>query len=412
MKYKRLLIFSILFSLAVSCKIRDNSHINNDQSPGYTIAAYYFPNYHVDKRNEKILGKDWTEWELVKKAKPRFNDHHQPKVPEWGYTDESKPEVMAQKIKAAADNGIDVFIFDWYYYNDGPFLEDGLEKGFQKAPNKQRMKFALMWANHNWVDIFPKKAGEKPKLLFPGKISPATWDTMTDYIITHYFKDPSYWKIDGKPYFSIYDLTRFLEIFGSDDKTIEGIKKFRDKVKEAGFPGLNLNAVVWGNTILPSTQNVVNAEELVKKLGFNSTTSYVWIHHVPLPDFPQTPYKYVEDKYFEFAKSKEENDEYLPYIPNVSMGWDPSPRCGQEDGYKNTGYPCMATISGSTPSAFKNALGRMKEFVDKHPGTHNILNINSWNEWTEGSYLEPDTTHGMAYLNAIKQVFSRDNPEE
>jgi len=34
-----------------------------------------------------------------------------------------------------------------------------------------------------------------------------------------------------------------------------------------------------------------------------------------------------------------------------------------------------------------------------------ILNINCWNEWTEGSYLEPDTVHGMQYLDAIRDVF-------
>jgi hypothetical protein len=39
------------------------------------------------------------------------------------------------------------------------------------------------------------------------------------------------------------------------------------------------------------------------------------------------------------------------------------------------------------------------------PGGPWILNINCWNEWTEGSYLEPDTVHGMKYLEAVREVF-------
>jgi hypothetical protein len=35
------------------------------------------------------------------------------------------------------------------------------------------------------------------------------------------------------------------------------------------------------------------------------------------------------------------------------------------------------------------------------------MSINAWNEWTEGSYIEPDTTNGMGYLEAISSVFGR-----
>ena len=64
----------------------------------FQTAAYYFPNYHIDPRNEKIHGTGWTEWELMKCARPRFPGHAQPKVPLWGYQDEADPAVMAQKI--------------------------------------------------------------------------------------------------------------------------------------------------------------------------------------------------------------------------------------------------------------------------------------------------------------------------
>ena len=35
------------------------------------------------------------------------------------------------------------------------------------------------------------------------------------------------------------------------------------------------------------------------------------------------------------------------------------------------------------------------------------MNINSWNEWTEGSMLEPEAQFGMGYLEAVKAVFPR-----
>lgn len=76
-----------------------------------TVAAYYFPNWHVDPRNEAAHGPGWTEWEVTQCARPRFPGHRQPRVPVWGYEDEADPQVMARKIAAAADHGVDVFIF-------------------------------------------------------------------------------------------------------------------------------------------------------------------------------------------------------------------------------------------------------------------------------------------------------------
>jgi len=96
---------------------------------------------------------------------------------------------------------------------------------------------------------------EGPEVLYPGVITPETWEIMTDYIIETYFKHSSYWEIDGAPYFSIYDMSRFIKIFGSADKTADGISHFREKVKKAGFSDLHLNAVVWGRTVLPMFQD-------------------------------------------------------------------------------------------------------------------------------------------------------------
>ena len=76
-------------------------------SKNLKVGAYYFPNYHADKHNNKYYHEGWTEWDLVKKATPRYPGHQQPKVPLWGYEDEADPKVMAKKIAAAKKYGVD-----------------------------------------------------------------------------------------------------------------------------------------------------------------------------------------------------------------------------------------------------------------------------------------------------------------
>lgn len=369
-----------------------------------TVACYYFGDYHPgDPRNEKSKGPGWSEWELVKAAKPRFPGHHQPNVPLWGYTDESDPRAMAQKIGAAADHGIDAFIFDWYFYDDGPFLERPVDRGFLKAKNNRRLKFAFMWANHDWLDIHPYRKASPQKLLYPGKVSPATFERIGDHLVHDYFNKPNYWKIGGKPYFSVYELNKLIESFGSVTETRKALDKFRAKVVKAGFSGLHLNAVVWGQTILPGESQPADTAKLVKDLGFDSVTSYVWIHHVGLPKL-QTDYDEVRDGYFRYwERARAEFD--VPYFPNVTMGWDSSPRADQRDEFTNSGYPFMNTCSGNTPHKFQVALELTKEKLLSQKDGPRVLNINCWNEWTEGSYLEPDTVNGMGYLNAVKAVF-------
>jgi len=212
-----------------------------------------------------------------------------------------------------------------------------------------------------------------------------------------------YWRIDGKPYFSFYDLNNLINSFGSLAATRAALDGLRDKAKAAGLPGLHLNAVVWERVVLPSENRVMDMDKVIHELGFDSVTSYVWIHHVGLPD-QQTDYNLVRDKYFDYWAGVQ-NSYGVPYMPNVTMGWDPSPRADQSQEFGNYGYPFMNTIVNNTPEAFRSALEMARDRLLREPNGLRILNINCWNEWTEGSYLEPDTVHGMAYLDAIRDVF-------
>ena len=410
MKKNGMVLFAVGLALAVGCgSMMSKKARANKRNSDITVACYYFGQFHPnDPRNLKVRGGEWSEWELVKASRPRFPGHQQPKVPLWGYEDESDPKVMAKKIDAAADHGVDAFIFDWYHYDDGPFLERPIDNGFLKAKNNHRIKFAFMWANHDWQkNLFPYKKGDPREILYPGKVSPESFDKICDHVVKDYFSHPSYWKIDGKPYFSFFDLTKLLSNFGSVEATRAGLDKFRAKAIAAGLPGLHLNTIVGGEFVLPGGKVPLDSAKLVHDLGFDSVTSYGWVNHVPLPE-QQTDYNQVRDGYFKYW-DKAAAQFGVPYFPNFSMGWDVSPRCDQRDVLDASGYPFMNVIVNNTPENFETALRLTKARLLANPKGPRIFNINCWNEWTEGSYLEPDTVHGYGYLEALKRVFVEDS---
>jgi len=86
------------------------------------------------------------------------------------------PHKWRKRSPRLPDYGIDVFIFDWYWYDDGPFFERGLDDGFLKAPNGDRINFSLMWANHDWIDIHPYKKEANKKCCIPENSKKKTFD--------------------------------------------------------------------------------------------------------------------------------------------------------------------------------------------------------------------------------------------
>ncbi|MBR7143901.1 MAG: glycoside hydrolase family 99-like domain-containing protein, partial [Lentisphaeria bacterium] len=57
-----------------------------------------------------------------------------------------------------------------------------------------------------------------------------------------------------------------------------------------------------------------------------------------------------------------------------------------------------------TPEKFGNKIAEAVQVMKDWPEEDRILFINAWNEWTEGSYLEPDVKHGYGFLEALKKA--------
>jgi len=365
------------------------------------LMAWYFPNWHPDPRNDVWHGKNWTEWEVVKCARPRFPGHYQPKVPLWGYEDESDPIVMEKKIDTALEYGIDGFLWDMYWFEDGGYRLNALDKGFFGAKNNEKFKIALMWCNHDPIYVHPASRQFLRPTLLPGELSPEAFKNGSDYFIKNYFWRPNYLRVDGKIFFVLWDLNKLIKSYGGLYGTKLILDDFRKRVRDAGLGELFL-ACQATSVDGYGQKDREKYNHILKTLEIDGTVRYSW----PLKPYnwPDINYDdYMKEGIKTFAEDTELCD--LPTGITVSMGWDSSPRTVQSEMYEDIGYPFSPVVVNNTPEKFEEALRAAYDFVNSDKFTGKVITISTWNEWTEGNYLEPDTKYGYAYLEAVKRVF-------
>lgn len=386
-------LLTILF-LIPGCTPGVQSQQQKDKQPAdeYYVAAYIWPSCHDDPlAREKIWPEGIGEWEVIKKGNPRFDGHYQPRQPLWGYEADNDPEVVEKWIDVATGHGINVFVYDWYWYDEGPFLESALNDGFLKARNKEKMQFYIMWANHdvkyNYWNVHLHK--DNTSILWDAKVDWKNYQIIVDRVINQYFKQPNYFKINGEPVFSIFSINKLLESFGNSvEETRKALDYFREEVKKAGFPGLHIQWNQGGGSIM-SEASARNFKNRVIEMGFNSVALYNMGGR-------------VED-YLVYGNNsiriREQMDSILdvPLFPCVSIGWDDTPRV-PEKGMKDVVH------YHNTPQSFATLLARAKQYADRHPEQPRLITINAWNEWVEGSYLLPDMLNGFGYLEAVREV--------
>ena len=368
------------------------------------VGAYYFPGYHVDPRTDQWHGRGWTEWDLLKSARPRYEDHYQPRVPQWGYFDEADPTWGARQAAAARNSGITAFLFDWYWY-EGPFLNRALDDGFLKA-DRAGLKFALHWANHDWKNVQPSVASGEATTLMSGACPCDQFDGLVGHVIDNYLSHPDYLWVGGAPYFSIYEMGTFISGLGSPLEAARALDRLRTRAASVGLPGVHINIILSDVQLLPGQRSVTDRARLVNELGADSVGSYVWVHHYqPGHDgFPRGSYEQAASANAKVWQSYRA-DFAVPYYPNVTVGWDSSPRTCQSDMFQERDYPWFAVLEGNTPSAYESSLKQARNFVEEQKARDSLITINAWNEWTEGSYLLPDERSGMSYLDATRRVF-------
>lgn len=364
----------------------------------YDVAAYVWPSYTGDEPKARIFWEEgYGEWQTVKKMQPRFEGHTWPRKPLWGYVNEADPYVMEMEIEAATSHGVNVFIYDWYWYDNGPFLEQCLDNGFLKARNNSKMKFYLMWANHTANTMWDKRISDLRIPIWDGAVDRKTFDFIVDRTIEKYFKHPCYYKIDGKPVYMIFHPQNLIRGLGGVEETKRALESFREKTVAAGFPGLELQVCLKGQKHMEmDVGDNTTVLQFINEAGFDSGSLYQYRDLAPTNVPYPTLFENAVKEYESWIKKLK-----LTAYPHVSVGWDSNPRY-------NIFHDDVCT--DATPENIQKALEYAKHYVDTHPELKApLITINSWNEWTETSYLHPDDLYGYGYLEAIKRVFK---PEE
>lgn len=388
-----------------------------EQKKKARVIAFYLPQFHPIPENDKWWGKGFTEWTNVAKAKPLFRGHYQPRIPaDLGFYDLRLPEVREAQAQMAREAGIEGFCYWHYWFGNGKQL---LERPFNEVleSGKPDFPFCLGWANHSWTT----KTWENAKGEFhESTIVEQTYGDEDDYTKHFYyvlkaFRDKRYITVDGKPLFYIYSPMGFVKKVGPF-----GVQRFIDLWRrlavENGLKGIYF--VASRHSLEPETQTIVST--IRKRLDVNPMTKFKECLDLGFDAvnsrgellaeyYCRSVWNYVlrkvkRDVFHTFqltiCKQKDINkhlftqyDKVENVFPTLIHAFDRSPRAGTK----------AHIWTGSTPDLFREQLMNALSLIENKSDEHKILFMQSWNEWAEGNYLEPDLKYGHAYLDVLKE---------
>ena len=355
------------------------------------VIAMYLPQYHSFPENDEWWGKGYTEWTAVKRGKPLFKGHMQPRVPlgeNYYDLDKDGEKTLRWQAEIAKEYGVYGFAMYQYYFKGHKLMYKPMETLL--ANPDIDINYCICWANETWTRTW---YGLESEVLIAQEYGDEKdWREHFDYCL-QFFKDKRYIKVDNKPVLQIYktfDIERFSEMMTC----------FNNWAKENSFDGIY---VVSGNTAAGREErnNIADGYYYFEpgftlKNDFKALAKYKYNISVSIKTLYNKLFKKevlervinANDIISKIVSRDYRENEFPGLIPD----WDNTPRRS----YRGLMY------KGTTPESFEKALRVLKEKKEGHKV--DFVYINAWNEWGEGAFLEPDEYRKYSYLEAIKRV--------
>lgn len=334
--------------------------------PTPKLGIFYFPGW-----KNGALGLAYPQpWEPIKRFPAR--------QPLLGWYDEGQVSVMEQHLAWMASHALDYVVFDWYWGGERPVLDHAL-KAYRASTGKGKVKYAVMWANHE------EQAAPAAHIV-----------AMVEHLARNHFTTPEYLKVDGKPLLFIMEpgkVDRSAIAAGMNHRQLN--ERFQAAARAVGLPGIMLVGGANGG-VNGVTQNA-------KAWGYSAY--FIYTYGAGLNGMTRRQPR-VAHSYEEFDENYREHWDWfmknsdLPYVLPMTSGFDRSPWGGSADPRHD--------LSSSTVEQFTRHITAGRDLIRREPSkTMNMGLLCCWNEFGEGSYIEPTKGQGMSYLRAVKSVFGQ-----
>lgn len=374
------------------------------------VIANYLPQFHCIPENDAWWGQGYTEWVAVKNSKPLYKGHNQPRVPEGeNYYRLDDTNEIRRQAKLARDHGIYGFGIYHYWFSSELHLLDKPVFLLHENPDID-INYMFIWDNSSWKrtwsnvkfgnDWSSVYGGEKPQqqtgtgLLAELKYGDEEeWTKHFEYLL-QFFRDERYIKIDNKPVFGFYNQNNEPEVLA---KMCECWNRL---AVEAGFAGVfclgkrnNQNISIMEHEFLyqPEWDGWL-WHTLAQRLYFRGKQE--------LSKRMNRPMKYNYDRIWKRVLRSAEDSADQDVFYSGFVAYDDSPRRGRKS----------RIVTHESPAKLEKYLSRLLKLSARQDKEYVFLT--AWNEWGEGAYLEPDTTNGKAYLEAVKKAVDSAAAEE